>query len=181
MAALLVLILVCVAGWLVAMIPCAILGYIVGSPKNAGFEGAFLGILFGPIGVIVAFAVDFRLRCPHCHGRLDGEPRVCPHCQGPILPRRPVEQPAAAVVLTDPEEERRQEEERQEAARRRRERSRQIRAAIAAMPGRFDAGLRSFVGEENDLIYRFLQVIIYAGGPVLVAGVLVAIAVAASR
>ena len=63
---------------------CAILGAIIGGRKDASGAGFLLGLIFGPLGVIAAFAMDSRSSCPHCGGRLNGRPQVCQHCQRSI-------------------------------------------------------------------------------------------------
>ncbi|MEI8373926.1 MAG: hypothetical protein WCJ35_13945 [Planctomycetota bacterium] len=70
--------------WGVAAAVTAMLGAAVGSFKNAGSTGALLGALFGPLGVIVAFALDQRLQCPKCGNRLDGRPEMCLKCQSAL-------------------------------------------------------------------------------------------------
>jgi hypothetical protein len=57
------------------------LGAIIGSFKQAGLTGAMLGACFGPLGVIATFAIDGRLQCGRCGGKLDGQPEICPHCR----------------------------------------------------------------------------------------------------
>jgi len=62
---------------------CSILGWIVGNRRDAGSAGALLGALFGPLGVVVAFALDRRSRCSNCGARysaMPAPPQVCPHC-----------------------------------------------------------------------------------------------------
>lgn len=59
-------------------------GAIIGSKKNAGPEGFATGTLLGPIGVIVSFIWDNREKCAYCHGRLDGRPKLCPHCRSAL-------------------------------------------------------------------------------------------------
>jgi len=63
----------------------AILGYIVGNSKQAGEPGLFLGLFFGPLGVITAFSLDDRPSCPHCGGRLNGTFKTCQHCTKSII------------------------------------------------------------------------------------------------
>jgi ferredoxin len=63
---------------------CAICGATIGSHKKAGFAGAVLGFLFGPIGVITAFACDERSRCPACKVRIDDEATLCPSCHSAV-------------------------------------------------------------------------------------------------
>jgi hypothetical protein len=111
-------------------VPCAILGYVIGSAKNSGAEGLALGLLFGPLGVIAAFALDNRPQCRSCLGRIDPAARVCPHC-------------TAAIVVNDPA---RQQEAIRAAQRRARElESMRIRRAVEADLRResFQAKLRS--------------------------------------
>ncbi|QDU14724.1 Double zinc ribbon [Gimesia maris] len=62
------------------MIICGIFGAIVGGSKDAGTAGFWLGLLFGPLGILVAFTLDNREKCLQCGSRLDGEAKVCPSC-----------------------------------------------------------------------------------------------------
>jgi hypothetical protein len=65
----------------VSMIVCAVLGRAVGTGRMAFFTGTMLGLFFGPMGVLVAFAVDKRTQCPNCYSRLGGLARECPYCR----------------------------------------------------------------------------------------------------
>ena len=51
---------------------CALIGCSIGEPKQAGTEGFWLGLLFGPIGLVLALAMDNRAQCPECGGRING-------------------------------------------------------------------------------------------------------------
>ncbi len=65
--------------WLV----CGIAAAVVAS--NRGANGCLwfgLGLLFGPIGLALAFANGRR--CPHCASRISTKALVCPHCQRPL-------------------------------------------------------------------------------------------------
>lgn len=64
---------------------CAILGAIVASNKNAIGGGFILGLLFGPLGVIVAFTLDNRPKCPKCLSRLERNAEICCHCQTKLV------------------------------------------------------------------------------------------------
>ena len=64
--------------WLV----CGIVGAMIGAQKKMGCLGFILGILLGPIGIlIVVFAGGDRVRCPHCREWVRSDASVCPHCQ----------------------------------------------------------------------------------------------------
>ncbi len=58
-----------------------VLGYKVGSQKEAGFEGFLYGCMFGPFGALIACFLDRRANCPHCGTKLNGMPQVCPACR----------------------------------------------------------------------------------------------------
>ncbi len=168
--------------WLLLAIPCGIVGAIIAQQKNAGGQGFLLGLFFGPLGVLAAFAMDNRPCCPKCHGRLDGRPEVCRHCNSPIDwsdPRlRSREVVAAEAVEADIAERRRLaqqydqyaagqtqdrrahlEEIRRAQARRRGEFYAAAWRAGCRFPGRVDNALRAVIGKENNIIYRFLQVV----------------------
>jgi len=109
-------------GILVAAVCCAILGALVGSQKQAGFEGGLLGFFFGPLGVIVAFAIDKRPRCPNCSGRLDASPRVCQHCHAAL---EWVQEDLTRFALT-PEQTEERRQKRKDEERRRKEREEKL-------------------------------------------------------
>lgn len=77
-----VLVLAVLAGVLAA---CGVGGWIVGRSKEKAVEGALLGAMLGPLGVLAAAALDGRPQCPECRGRLPGAGgRVCPHCRADL-------------------------------------------------------------------------------------------------
>ena len=57
-----------------------IAGMLIGGNKNAEVAGVFLGVLLGPIGLLIAAIVDNRHMCPQCGVRLNGTPAICPGC-----------------------------------------------------------------------------------------------------
>ena len=61
---------------------CAMIGGGIGSNKNNGLGGFFLGGLLGPIGwVIVLMLPDPTMsECPECKGKCPGEAKRCRHC-----------------------------------------------------------------------------------------------------
>lgn len=58
----------------------ALVGAIAADAKQAAYVGFFLGLIFGPLGALVAHAVDHRRLCPKCGGRLNRRPTICQHC-----------------------------------------------------------------------------------------------------
>jgi hypothetical protein len=84
-----------VMAWLV----CAIVGGAIASARGAnGFAGFMWGLLFGPLGVLVAFALQpqkvavnvakssnippgYGRECPFCRSEIVADANVCPHCQ----------------------------------------------------------------------------------------------------
>jgi hypothetical protein len=62
-------------------IACGILEVVIGSQKKAAGAGYFLGIAFGPLGLIAALALDWRPLCPRCKARLNGQATLCPYCK----------------------------------------------------------------------------------------------------
>lgn len=60
-------------------------GYVVGNGKRQGTAGALLGALLGPIGVLAAFFIPHRKKCPHCFHGVDPRARICPHCRTPLV------------------------------------------------------------------------------------------------
>lgn len=73
--------------WILAAVTSAFLGVVVGSPRNAALTGFVFGLLFGPLGVLVTLAFDYRAQCPRCHGRINGSPEICQHCRSPLRDR----------------------------------------------------------------------------------------------
>lgn len=72
---------VLLSGWVI----CAAFASHFGGQRNSGGTGLFLGILFGPIGMIAAGLLDGRPRCKRCGGRQNVNPDgkrypVCEHC-----------------------------------------------------------------------------------------------------
>ena len=56
-------------------------GVVVGGNRGSLRQGILCGMLFGPLGVVVALSIDNRAGCPHCTGKLDRrENSVCQHC-----------------------------------------------------------------------------------------------------
>ncbi len=68
-------------GWFISIVYAA--GF--GAQRNAFGSGLFLGIVFGPIGMIAAGLLDSRPTCQRCGGRQSIKPEgnpypACEHC-----------------------------------------------------------------------------------------------------
>ena len=61
-------------------IGCAFLAAFIAGRRNAAGTGLVLGAIFGPVGVIAAFAADGRQKCPACQERIQNFARSCVHC-----------------------------------------------------------------------------------------------------
>ena len=67
---------------------CGIVGAMIGSGKGSGGTGFILGILFGPLGILIAiFMKGDRRRCPSCHEYIDPTAKKCPKCQTDLAPK----------------------------------------------------------------------------------------------
>jgi hypothetical protein len=61
---------------------CGIIGGMIGANKGAGCTGAILGLLFGPLGIIIVIIMKGnRVKCRYCQSYIDPKAIVCPHCQ----------------------------------------------------------------------------------------------------
>src|SRR5262245_13037701 len=72
------------AGWTIGF---TYAGAQLGFRKNAQNFGAVMGLLFGPIGLVIAALADFRPKCPYCASPLYSHrrPRICSSCNGKLL------------------------------------------------------------------------------------------------
>jgi len=95
---------------------CAVIGAIVGNAKMAPAQGALLGLLLGPLGILIAFAIDARPQCGNCGGKVNGRVRVCQHCGAPnarAVDERHID-PDEAAYVANRREKRNAEQQRRE-------------------------------------------------------------------
>lgn len=123
-------------------------------------------------------------RCPKCNGVLEGTPELCKHCRAALgwVDGKALTPEDAFRILAERGEQRlryKEQVQREEAARL--ERNRKMREGICKagqsvlnLLPRFDDALHRMVGEENQIIYRFLQWILYFALPIAVALAIVA-------
>ena len=74
------LLVVVVLGWIAS----GIVGGVIGARRNSASAGFALGVLFGPLGAIAAFALDGRFACPSCRNKIDTGVRICPTCHAEL-------------------------------------------------------------------------------------------------
>ena len=61
---------------------CGFIGMMIGSKKGEGCGGFMLGVLLGPIGVIIIMLVrGQRKPCLACKELINKKATVCPHCR----------------------------------------------------------------------------------------------------
>ena len=59
----------------------AIIGHSIGKPKGRAVDGLLLGLILGPIGLlIIALMGSNGSKCPHCGGMSNKGATVCCHC-----------------------------------------------------------------------------------------------------
>jgi len=97
---------------LMLFLACAGFGALVGGQKDAALAGFLLGLVLGPLGVLIACFLDFRPQCPVCGGRIDRGYQKCWHCGAdldwrvshvPQVPE-PVQAPTAHPPVEPPPE-----------------------------------------------------------------------------
>jgi len=61
---------------------CGVIAGMIGSKKGEGPGAFFIGILFGPLGILFALVSSGnRKKCPACKELIHKEATRCPHCQ----------------------------------------------------------------------------------------------------
>jgi hypothetical protein len=70
-------------------IVCIIVGAVIGQFHGNRFRGFLLGLVLGPIGVIVELlAGAYRRPCPVCKKQIWKSAHECPHCHRDVAPER---------------------------------------------------------------------------------------------
>lgn len=168
-------------------------GAVIGSRRNSAAAGFFLGLLFGPLGAIAAFALDGRAFCPACYNKIDGYVLVCPACRAQlgwlgstVLTAQQAAETTAAIQqrrlgLLEAERVRREEDAKRSAENKERfwRFLRQLVHAISTAIWRpfawADRGLKS-ISEGSEVLYRILQIGCFCLIPLtIIAGLTIAV------
>lgn len=72
------------AGLVIYLCTFGKLGAMIARKKNAATRGAFVGMAFGPIGLLIAGFLDERPSCPKCKTRVDPSATICSGCRCPL-------------------------------------------------------------------------------------------------
>ena len=113
-------------------------------------------------------------RCPNCHETLTGSPRFCPDC-GTELGRQHAT-PVTPISFVESEQVEPESVQREEATKKkelergaallkwrikRQELANELQQAFLSTITGIDKGLHRSVGQENEILYRFAQIILY--------------------
>lgn len=61
---------------------CGLIAAMIGQRKGAAGSGFLLGLLLGPLGIVIALVMrGNRVACPHCKELVQKAASVCPHCR----------------------------------------------------------------------------------------------------
>ena len=64
---------------------CGVVAAMIGAKKGETFLGFIVGMLFGPIGILIALlSKGNRKKCIHCKELIHKDASVCSHCQSAI-------------------------------------------------------------------------------------------------
>lgn len=181
---------------------CGIVGGIIGAGRNNGAGGFLLGVLFGPLGAIAAFALDGRPPCPKCGNKISNGIRICPTCHaelgwldGQLGTLEQIEQRIARQVMNRAAEERFAKEQEEKAARQYAEFARQRKiffaAVFQALASPLRLALRMLAAADRTLLslaegsqvaYRTMQIGWFVLLPlVVIAGIVFVIRADSSR
>ena len=76
------------------LIACAVVGWAIGQTKSRGGQGALLGCLLGPIGLLFCLTMgDQTPRCPTCREKVELGAVLCWHCRQPLTWAAPKAKP----------------------------------------------------------------------------------------
>lgn len=82
---------------------CAIVAAVIGGRRNRTGTGFFLGVLFGPFGILFALLLKGnRIKCSYCRELIDPQATVCPHCRTELSRGTPTTPESLGKVIVCP-------------------------------------------------------------------------------
>jgi len=81
--------------WVIIWVICGFIGGAIADSKGEGCAGFILGLLFGPIGIIIALLLPSNPKamgmkqCPYCKEWINSQAIKCPKCQSDLRPKCP--------------------------------------------------------------------------------------------
>ena len=82
-------------------VACCVAGWCAGKRNGSPSDGLFYGLLFGPLGVAIAWlSAGRRVPCDFCRELVLPGAKLCPHCQR----EHPLSQPQARAIVDSLEE-----------------------------------------------------------------------------
>ena len=63
----------------------AVITSLIGSRKGEGISGFFVGLIFGPLGIIIAlYTQGNRIKCTSCKELINKDATRCPKCTSSV-------------------------------------------------------------------------------------------------
>lgn len=70
---------------IIFLLLCGFISSLIGNKKGETISSFFLGVLLGPIGIIIVLLTKGnRITCPYCRKLINSEATKCPYCQSEI-------------------------------------------------------------------------------------------------
>jgi hypothetical protein len=65
--------------WLI----CVAISAVVGAKRGNPLGGTFLGVVLGPIGLLIVLLSEdkYRVPCPFCAEKIQKKAKICPFCR----------------------------------------------------------------------------------------------------
>ena len=64
-----------------------IAGAVSGNRGQSRIAGFIIGLMFGPLGILLAAVQSPGCKCPYCKKGIDKEARLCPFCRSSVTPQ----------------------------------------------------------------------------------------------
>lgn len=72
-------------GFIIVLLFSGFVSYLIGNKKGIATSSFFLGLILGPIGIIIVLlSKGNMISCPYCKKLIDFNALKCPYCQSNI-------------------------------------------------------------------------------------------------